>query len=168
MTAHATKAKAPQPESKLRIGGANDTQEREADRIAERVSGIASPVDTSHEVESSRAAPPSVASIVASGGRPLDARVRARLEPRFGHSFANVRVHDDAAASVSARSMDAAAYTLGPHIVFAHGFYAPQTPSGAGDGAGGLCIHHTTRPGSVSGIGLEAWLREGKPWIVRN
>ena len=38
---------------------------------------------------------------------------------RFGHDFANVRVHADAAAAESARSVRALAYTVGSDVVFA-------------------------------------------------
>ncbi|HEX2832565.1 MAG TPA: DUF4157 domain-containing protein [Thermoanaerobaculia bacterium] len=50
-----------------------------------------------------------------SGGKPLDAAARAFFEPRFGHDFSSVRVHSDAHAT---RSIDAAAFTSGDHIVF--------------------------------------------------
>lgn len=50
-----------------------------------------------------------------SGGKPLDAPARAFFEPRFGHDFSSVRVHSDAHAT---RSIDAAAFTSGDHIVF--------------------------------------------------
>ncbi len=40
---------------------------------------------------------------------------------RFGHDFANVRVHADAAAAESARSVHALAYTVGSDVVFGAG-----------------------------------------------
>lgn len=51
-------------------------------------------------------------------GRPLDGRLRAEMEPRFGHDFSRVRVHSDAAAAASARAVQAEAFTVGRHIVF--------------------------------------------------
>ncbi len=63
-------------------------------------------------------------------GRPLDAATRASLEPRFGRSFAEVRVHDDAASARAATEIHAAAYTAGSHIVFGSGRYEPQTDRG--------------------------------------
>ena len=77
-------------------------------------------------------APPVVHDVLAAPGRPLDAGTRAALEPRFGHSFAHVRVHDDARAAESARSVAAHAYTVGRDVVFGAGEYAPHTPRGRG------------------------------------
>lgn len=64
------------------------------------------------------------------GGAPLDPQARARLEPQLGWDFGRVRVHAGPAADASARSLDAMAYTLGEHIVFRQGQYAPGTPPG--------------------------------------
>jgi hypothetical protein len=70
-------------------------------------------------------APPLVHDVLASPGRPLDAGTRAYMEPRFGHSFAHVRVHDDARAAASARAVNARAYTVGADVVFGRGEYRP-------------------------------------------
>ena len=75
-------------------------------------------------------APPSVHRVLASPGRPLDAATRAFMEPRFGHSFADVRVHADGQAADSARAVGARAYAVGRHVVFASGAYAPETTAG--------------------------------------
>ncbi len=63
-------------------------------------------------------------------GRPLDAESRAFFEPRFGHDFADVRVHTGDRAAESARSVGALAYTAGHDVVFASGQYAPASASG--------------------------------------
>jgi Domain of unknown function (DUF4157) len=52
------------------------------------------------------------------------------MEARFGHDFANVRVHTDAHASESAQSVDALAYTVGRDVVFAAGQYEPRSADG--------------------------------------
>lgn len=44
--------------------------------------------------------------------------------------FSQVRVHTGAAAARAAEAMNAAAYTVGDHIVFGQGRYAPQTRAG--------------------------------------
>ncbi|HEU4561274.1 MAG TPA: DUF4157 domain-containing protein [Longimicrobium sp.] len=75
-------------------------------------------------------APASVQDVLASAGRALDAPVRAAMEPRFGHSFASVRVHDDARAADSAREVGALAYAVGDHLVFGAGRFRPHTPAG--------------------------------------
>jgi hypothetical protein len=67
---------------------------------------------------------------LSSAGSPLDGEARAFMEPRFGHDFAHVRVHVDARAAESARAVGAQAYTVGRHVVFGGGSYAPSTSSG--------------------------------------
>jgi hypothetical protein len=52
------------------------------------------------------------------------------MEPRFGHDFSKVRIHADAQAAESARAVSAKAYTVGQHIVFGQGRYAPQSSEG--------------------------------------
>ncbi|WP_210262044.1 eCIS core domain-containing protein [Bradyrhizobium aeschynomenes] len=75
-------------------------------------------------------APPVVHDVLRSPGQPLDAATRADLEPRFGRSFAAVRIHTDANAAASARAVGAQAYTVGHNVVFGNGHYAPQSPAG--------------------------------------
>lgn len=75
-------------------------------------------------------APPIVHEALNGPGQPLDGLTRATMEPRLGHDFSQVRVHTDARAAASARAVHALAYTVGQHVVFGHGQYAPRTPSG--------------------------------------
>ena len=63
-------------------------------------------------------------------GRPLDPATRSDMEARFGQDFRRVRLHDDAAAAASARSISARAYTVADNIVFAAGEFAPATSDG--------------------------------------
>lgn len=65
-----------------------------------------------------------------SGGKPLSDESRDFYESRFGYDFSNVRIHDDAAASKSAQSINALAYTHGNNIVFNSGQYSPQSTTG--------------------------------------
>ncbi len=83
------------------------------------------------------------------GGQPLAPPWRERLEPRFGLSFANVRVHDDSASHSAARALEAHAFTFGQHIHFAAGQFRPQ----AGDGLHLLAheLAHTVQQRSVAG-----------------
>jgi outer membrane protein OmpA-like peptidoglycan-associated protein len=74
--------------------------------------------------------PPIVHETIRSPGQPLDAETRAFMEPRFGHDFSKVRVHTDARAAESARSVNALAYTVGRDVVFGAGQYAPGRHSG--------------------------------------
>jgi hypothetical protein len=52
------------------------------------------------------------------------------MEPRFGHDFSRVRVHTDAKAAESARTVSALAYTVGRDVVFARERYRPATTNG--------------------------------------
>jgi Domain of unknown function (DUF4157) len=75
-------------------------------------------------------APPLVHEVLRSPGQPLDAAARAFFEPRFSHSFEQVRIHTDPAAAASAREVNALAYTRGQDIVFASGQFAPTGERG--------------------------------------
>lgn len=77
-----------------------------------------------------KGAPPLVHDVLRSPGRPLDASTRASMEPHFGQEFGDVRVHTDARAADSARSVHALAYTVGSHVVFGSGQFSPATPAG--------------------------------------
>ena len=63
-------------------------------------------------------------------GQPLDTATRSFMEPRFNRDFAGVRVHTDNRAAESARVVDAAAYSVGNHVVFGTGRYAPESNAG--------------------------------------
>ncbi len=52
------------------------------------------------------------------------------MESRFGHDFAGVRVHTTTDAADAAQSVSARAFTVGGHVVFGAGQYAPQTEPG--------------------------------------
>jgi|GEM_PF-2903773 len=64
------------------------------------------------------------------GGSALPESVRSIFEPRLGGDFSNVRVHTDARAAESARSINALAYTVGRDVVFGAGQYSPDTIQG--------------------------------------
>jgi hypothetical protein len=88
-------------------------------------------------------------SVPGSGGRPLDASVRGRMEERFNHDFSDVRVHTDPAAAQSASAISAKAYTVGRDIVFSEGRFAPQGSEGQRLLAHELAhvVQQQTRPG---------------------
>ena len=77
-------------------------------------------------------APPIVHEVLRSPGRPLDDQTRGFMESRFGHDFSGVRVHSDGRAAESARAVNALAYTVGNHLAFDSGQYAPGTSGGRG------------------------------------
>jgi Domain of unknown function (DUF4157)/Bacterial toxin 34 len=74
--------------------------------------------------------PSLVDAVVKSEGKPLDSGVLASLEPRFGRSFAYVRIHTGAQAKKAAAALHARAFTVGRDIAFAPGQYAPSTSYG--------------------------------------
>ena len=75
-------------------------------------------------------APPIVHEVLGAPGRPLDAETRSFMEPRFGHDFSQVRIHDESRAAASARAVGALAYTVGHNVVFEADQYAPSTGEG--------------------------------------
>ncbi len=64
------------------------------------------------------------------GGSSLGTDTRAEMESRLGHDFGDVRVHTDATAHESARSVNAHAYTVGSDIVFQRDTYDPSSVDG--------------------------------------
>ena len=67
---------------------------------------------------------------VRSGGRRLPPGERSFFEERFGRDLSDVRVHTGPEADAAARSIDAAAFTLGSDVAFASGNYRPGTERG--------------------------------------
>lgn len=104
--------------------------------------------------------PPILHEVLCSPGQPLDSATREFMEPRFGHDFSRLRVHTDAKAAQSARTVKARAYTVGRDIVFGQGQYAPETTAGKR-----LLAHeltHAVQQGS-SRQGLQNRLKMGAP-----
>ena len=119
----------------LAIGEHDDPREREADRFADAyAAGRAAPGLPAQPATPARptriAAPVSLARTLDSPGNPLDPALREDLEAQTGSSLAHVRVHHDTAAAQSARALDAQAYSVGPHIAFDQGRYAPRQAEG--------------------------------------
>jgi hypothetical protein len=128
-------------QTKLCVNEPGDMYEQEADRVADQVmSTPAHPAVSGAPPRIQRfsgqangqtdAAPPSVGQTLASSGRPLEPALRQEMEQRFGHDFSRVRVHSDATAERSAQDVNAHAYTVGHHIVFGSGSFAPGTHDG--------------------------------------
>ena len=63
-------------------------------------------------------------------GAPMPPALRRDMEQRFGHDFSAVRLHDDPRAADLAASLSAKAFTVGPHIAFSRGRFAPDTRDG--------------------------------------
>jgi hypothetical protein len=195
-------------QAKLVVGAVDDPLEREADRLAEQVMRMNVPGAplTSAPPKVSRkcaaceeeekklqmkpagapeaaagGAPSIVHDVLRSQGQPLDRLTRDFFEPRFGYDFSRVRVHVDARAGASVRSVGALAYTAGLNVVFGPGRYSPQSEGGRrllahelahvvqqGTGrsdtaiqraclSGAVCV---SPPGSASGFGAAVGTRE--------
>jgi hypothetical protein len=71
-----------------------------------------------------------VARARAEGGQPLASGVRSFMEAGYGADFSEVRVHTGPAATRSAASLAARAYTYGRDVVFGDGQYAPDSTAG--------------------------------------
>jgi hypothetical protein len=80
--------------------------------------------------ESPATVPPIVHEVLRSPGQQLGSEPRAFFERRFGYTFGQVQVHDGEHAARSAESLQAAAYTVGSHIVFGRGEYKPASGEG--------------------------------------
>ena len=146
-------------QTKLDINKPSDEYEQEADRIAEQVMsmpksnlqracacGGSGPKYKSEQISQRRerlqkkqvqtdytgqaVAPPIVHEVLTRPGQPLHQSTRVFMESRFGHDFSQVRVHTDAKAVESVRAVNALAYTVGRHIAFGVGQYAPGTRKG--------------------------------------
>lgn len=64
------------------------------------------------------------------GGQPLAQPLRTKLEPLYRNSFADVRIHDDAASHTAARELNALAFTVGQHLHFGARHYRPDSRAG--------------------------------------
>ncbi|MGH8932818.1 MAG: DUF4157 domain-containing protein, partial [Egibacteraceae bacterium] len=63
-------------------------------------------------------------------GAPLPEKTRKSMEAKFQRGFADVRIHDDAAADDAARKIDALAFTRGNDIYFRSGAFDPDSETG--------------------------------------
>jgi hypothetical protein len=75
-------------------------------------------------------APPIVYQVLRTAGQPLDRQTQQNMAARFQHDFSRVRVHTGERAAASAEAVRALAYTVGEHVVFDRGLYAPHTAIG--------------------------------------
>ena len=149
--------KPPGIRAKLTISRPDDAEEQEADRVADQIMRMpegAQPLEIPISRSTDAAGPgrgergaqqgplfrnaeaPVAAPAESLGvpprhrGRPLDPGPRNFFESRFGRDLGEVRIHTDAAAGDSARSIKARAYTYQDQVVFAGGQYAPEHEAG--------------------------------------
>lgn len=138
------------PERELSVSSPRDPAEMEAAAAARRVMRMPVPeagpwappppdgvVPATPRATTPAAAMPEMAPGAAAGlppglgsGVPLPTGVRAFMEPRFGASFAGVRIHTGAVAERWNQRLQAKAFTVGPHIVFGPDRFQPDTADG--------------------------------------
>lgn len=97
------------------------------------------------------------------GGRPLDAETRARMESSFGQDFSGVRIHNDAKAADSARSVGARAYTVGSDIVLGSANADHSSPAWQRTLAHELTHVVQQRSGPVDGVAAPGGIRLSDP-----
>jgi hypothetical protein len=145
--------------TRLVINQPGDEFEHEADRVTREVMGVSEPASgrecacgnscpacqakqssgehhflqtksRSANARGPETAPPAVHETLRSAGEPLEGAARTVMEERFGHDFSRVRIHAGDIATRSAHEVGARAYTVGHHVVFGAGEYAPATTPG--------------------------------------
>ncbi|WP_163392653.1 DUF4157 domain-containing protein [Enterovibrio norvegicus] len=67
---------------------------------------------------------------LAGTGSPLPEPLQSSMGQHFQQSFSHVKVHDSSNAHLAAQTLSARAFTIGNHIAFARGQYAPNTADG--------------------------------------
>lgn len=126
------------------VSSPHDAAELEAHAVARRVVRTAdasiAPVDATavpggsiQRAPLAASAPPASSVTLPAnvgGGAPLPAPVRSFMEPRFGASFANVRIHTGEQAAQLSTRLDAQAFTVGPHVFFGKDQYRPDSQAG--------------------------------------
>jgi hypothetical protein len=142
---------------KLDVSSPGDAYEQAADRVAQHIARLPSPVPgtacavssatgsccsacESNEVASTRAkARPTLAPALSTAGglveeldagQPLDSSTRAFFEPIIGVDLRGVRIHADQSSADVAKALNARAFTAGTHVFFAANRYAPVTAPG--------------------------------------
>ena len=136
---------------KLIVGEVDDPLEHEADRVADQVMRFPdralsigpAPLQVSRKCAAceedeqlrrkrsdaaetaAAAAPALVHEVLRALGQTLDAATRAYFEPRFRQDFSRVQVHAGPQAAAAAKSVQARAFTVGHHVVFGAGHFAP-------------------------------------------
>ena len=154
-------------QTKLAVGAPDDPYEQEADRIADQVLRMHTPViqpkptrpfakdpscgDELQPLQAKSASrtkrqsgPEAILYSAPSDGQPLASSTRSFFEPRFGADFSQVRVHTDARAQRAARDINAKAFTHRNNIFLGTG----QSSSDLG-----LMAHeltHTIQQGGAS------------------
>lgn len=111
------------------LAAEHDPSELQAQRFGER-STWTGPVAASSVFPLPHDRAAAVDRALSAGGEPLDTTSRASFESELGLDLNAVRIHTNAEAAASNRELHTKAYTVGNHIVFSSGAYAPATGTG--------------------------------------
>jgi hypothetical protein len=132
-------------QARLEVGPVDDLHEREADAVADRMTGAGpvvapaiTPLPGGRLARKAAAPGPAGGSganlagaLAAQGsGAQLAPEALNYFEPRFGRDLSHVRVHADPGAGRLARDLNAQAFTHGSDIYFGEGHYDPASDSG--------------------------------------
>lgn len=123
------------------ISSPHDPAELEAHETARKVMRMADPAPAAvastgaagtvqRDAAPGAGSAPSAVHVNISGGSPLPQGVRGFMEPRFGASFANVRIHTGETAARQSAEINAHAFTVGEHVFFGRGKFQPESASG--------------------------------------
>jgi hypothetical protein len=110
-------------------------------------------------------APPLVHEVLRSPGQSLDPSTREFMESGFGHDFSRVRVHADDKAAESSLALNAQAYTVGEHVVFAPNRYDHATDVGRRLIAHELA-HVVQQSGGAIALQRQPQTRQGGPEVL--
>jgi len=129
-----------------------DRFEREADQVADHLTGHPTPAGSWSKSGSTLSA----------GGRNerLPQHLRQHYESRLGWDLSRVRLHVGQGAGDAARAMHSRAFTVGQDIVFGDSQYAPDTPGGQR-----LLAHELTHVVQQNSAGAHRTGRGGGPSI---
>ena len=112
------------------VGAPDDRHEREADRVAARLTGALRQSGDGRQAAGADGPASAPRAPSHGGGHLLPEPLRQSAERAFGADFGAVRVHTDAAAASQSEGVQARAFTRNSDLFFAAGEYAPHTPGG--------------------------------------
>ncbi len=110
-------------------GGNLQATTGEMSRTRSEIQAEVSPFETTGERKVSNRVESEIRSLQ-QGGEALPTAVQTDMESRLGEDFSGVRIHRDEKAAATADQLDARAFTVGNHIAFNAGEFAPETGAG--------------------------------------
>ncbi len=127
-------------QTKLKVGAPADKYERQADKIAREVTGMANPgtgIPSLQKFSDHGDSGLQVSSgfernlnAQKNSGAELPGEVRSYMEPRFGTDFSDVRMHTDQNAGQMNQELNSRAFAHGNDIFFGQNEFKPGTGSG--------------------------------------